>query len=389
MKPSWSFLIVAAGSGSRIGGTPKQFRLLGGIPLWKWSALVAERLWCAGEINEMVVVLPKGHRLFKHDCLGLTVPIKTVEGGPARADSVANGLEVCSGSHVLVHDGDRPFLSFSLCMRLKSCAQANGSAVPLLKFSDSLKKKSVVGLTSVNKDEYMRAQTPQAFERFPLIAAISSCKGASDEAASWTGSGRKLFAVEGEEQNFKITTRFDWLTASALVSGKTERRVGHGYDVHELSDKHRLVLAGLEIKDSTLGLLGHSDADIVAHAVMDALLGAAGEPAIGTLFPSSDERWAGAYSMKLLENVVQRVRAKGWIIEWVDATLTAQKPRLGPFIPYFVSNMTPYLREESGKPNFNMKVKSGEGVGSVGRCECMICHAVASLKRVNTINEED
>lgn len=142
-----------------------------------------------------------------------------------------------------------------------------------------------------------------------------------------------------------------------------------------------MVLAGVEIADSEMGLLGHSDADIVTHTVMDAILGAAGEPDIGTLFPADDERWSGADSTKMLEMVVERVRNKGWKIVWVDVSLVAQEPKLGQIIPAFIDSLQPYLLEVNGKTNFNMKVKSGEKSGSVGRGECMTCHGVATLSR--------
>ena len=142
------------------------------------------------------------------------------------------------------------------------------------------------------------------------------------------------------------------------------------------------MLAGVEIKDSPLGLLGHSDADLVTHTVMDALLGAAGEPDIGTIFPASDQRWKDADSTVLLQKVVSLDRSKGWRIDWVDVTLEAQTPRLGHMIGIFRDSLLRWLAEDNGETNFNIKVKSGEGCGSVGRAECMVCHGVASLSRI-------
>lgn len=381
---AWSFLIVAGGSGSRLGGEPKQFRRLGDTPVWKWSARVAESLWNDGRVSELVVVVPPEYlKAVEDDCGTLKMPSRAVCGGAVRSGSVMNGLRLCSGSHVLVHDGARPFITAGLCLKLMEEAEKHGSAVPLLASSDSLKRVRDGRALCVDRKDFYRTQTPQCFEREPLINAIEAYGlGGSDEAAAWCAAGRELGFVEGEEANFKITTPFDWTVAKALAGSTTERRTGHGYDVHRLVAGRRLVLAGVEINDAEFGLLGHSDADIVTHTVMDAILGAAGEPDIGTLFPAQEAKWRDAVSTELLKTVIERIRAKGWRIDWVDVTLTAQAPKLGHLISAFTANLSQYLSEGGGKTNFNMKVKSGEECGSVGRGECMVCHGVATLSRI-------
>jgi len=377
---SWSFLIVAGGSGSRLGGEPKQFRLLGGLPVWRWSVRIAEGLWRAGKVKELVAVMPHGCCEDVRRRAKSAMPTFFAEGGSTRSESVLNGLKACSGSHVLVHDAARPFITEKLCLELMQEALRTGSAVPLLPSADSLKRVDREKTECADRRKYFRTQTPQAFEREPLIQAIERFGlNGTDEAAAWLDSGRKIGTVNGEEANFKITTQFDWTVASALANSCVERRVGHGYDVHKLVPGRRLVLAGIEIKDSQVGLLGHSDADLVTHTVMDAILGAAGEPDIGTLFPASDDQWKDAESTVLLQSVLSLVRSKGWRIEWVDVTLEAQTPRLGHLIGKFADNLGRLLVEEDGRQNFNIKVKSGEGCGSVGRAECMVCHGVASL----------
>lgn len=366
-----------------MGGELKQFRQLGSIPLWKWSAYIADKLWTDGKISELIIVVPSERvNSITESTHDIKVPIRVLAGGALRSESVMNGLEICCGSHVLVHDAARPFLTEELCLKLINKADAFGSAVPLLPLSDSLKKYEDKKLLSVDRTEYFRTQTPQAFERIHLLDAIKAFgMDGTDEAAAWEATGNVLYSVEGEEANFKLTTPFDWATADAIVGYAKEMRTGHGYDIHKLVPERKLILAGLEIYDSKLGLLGHSDADIVIHTVMDAILGAAGEPDIGTIFPADDHKWKDAASTKMLEYVVQKVRANGWKIDWVDVTLVAQTPRLGHMIQSFISNLAPYLSEFDSKPNFNIKVKSGEGCGSVGRGECMVCHGVASLSR--------
>lgn len=383
----WSFLIVAGGSGSRLGGEPKQFRMLGGIPVWQWSVRTAALLWRGGRVKELVIVVPSDYI----DCVARAhdsgMPISVVEGGKTRTESVLNGLKNCSGSHVLVHDGARPFITENLCLALMETAEYDGSAVPAFGLCDSIRKSSKEGTTSANRADYIAVQTPQAFERHKLISVIEERKSeATDEATLWEQAGYSVSLVPGDRRNFKITDQFDWEAANALIETRKEIRTGHGYDVHQLVRGRKLILAGLEIENDGVGLLGHSDADIVTHTVMDAILGAAGEPDIGTLYPASDEKWKDAVSTELLKDVVMRVREKGWKIDWVDVTLEAQAPRLGHRISDFIENLLPIIQEADGTVNFNMKAKSGENCGSVGRGECMICHGVATLSRYKQEN---
>lgn len=381
-RPVWSFLIVAAGAGSRIGGVPKQFRLLGDSPVWKWSANTAEQLWLEGTLAELVLVVPERDRQEVCRSHGMKMPVKVVAGGKTRTESVLNGLKTCAGSHVLVHDGARPFITRELCLRVIKEAEKYGSAIPVLPTSDSLEIKADGDIQCIDRINFFRVQTPQAFDKNKLIAAIEAYgTHGTDEAAAWEAARNKLCHAEGDERNFKITSPHDWVVAQSLVGIKKEIRTGHGYDVHRLAPGRKLVLAGVELPQAPEGLLGHSDADIIIHTIMDAILGAAGEPDIGTLFPAESAEFSGADSRKLLEAIVARVRNRGWKIEWVDISLIAQKPKLGNLIPAFIDNLRPYLQEKNGKLNINLKIKSGEECGSAGRGECMICHGVATLSR--------
>lgn len=383
--PNWSFLITAGGSGSRLGGVPKQFRMLGGASVWRWSFAAADKLRRMGRVRDIVMTVPResfAALAGEAEKLGLTL----VEGGRSRSESVTKGLRACRGPHVLVHDGARPFISERLCLKLMDAAAGEGTgAVPLLPSTDSLKFVKNGKITGIaDRSLYFRTQTPQAFPLGELIEVMeNSPDGGTDEASLWLAAGKKLVPVEGEEMNFKITSQFDWNTAQALARGgaEVERRTGHGYDIHQLAEGRRLIIAGVQVEGVSYGLLGHSDADLVAHTVMDALLGAAGEPDIGTLFPASDEKWRGADSMMLLREVLELLAAKGWRAEWVDVTLCAQKPKLGHLVPAFIESMNGALGGDCEKRIFNMKVKSAEHCGSAGRGECMICHGVATIVR--------
>lgn len=379
--PRWSFLIAAGGSGRRLGGEPKQFRELAGRPLWKWSWAVAEQLRRRGEIKDIVLVVPREYeRGIRRETEDIELTVTC--GGATRSESVVKGLMKCRGSHVLVHDGARPFITLALCRRLMAAADGGRGAVPLLPSVDSLKRVEGEEIACADRSLYYRTQTPQAFERKRLISAIekSGLEG-TDEASVWLAAGEPLLCVDGEERNFKVTTQFDWEMARALTERDIEKRTGHGYDIHQLVEGRPLIIAGIQLEGEKIGLLGHSDADLVTHTVMDALLGAAGEPDIGTLFPAAEERWRGADSVTLLHSVLELLSSKGWRVEWVDVTLNAQLPRMGHLVPRFIEKMNGELGGGESRRLFNMKVKSAEHCGSAGRGECMICHGVATISR--------
>ncbi|MDR3355125.1 MAG: 2-C-methyl-D-erythritol 2,4-cyclodiphosphate synthase [Synergistaceae bacterium] len=377
---TWSFILVAAGAGTRMGGVPKQFRMLGGRPMWAWSAGVAAELSARGRIDELIVVIPSGWEetfgSFRPDC-----PMSVTIGGSTRSESVRNGLAMASSDFVLIHDAARPFLDTDMCEALMDSTTELRGAVPLLSSVDSLKMIEGDVIRSIPRDIIRRTQTPQAFPRESIAKVLEASPGGStDEASLWLEMSGDLARVDGSEKNFKVTTEFDWLVATSLVNGSREIRVGIGYDVHELTPGRRLVLGGVEIP-SELGLLGHSDADIICHAVSDALLGAAGEGDIGTLFPASDESYRNADSTALLTEVLGLITKERWRVSWIDVVLIAQVPKLAGYIPAIIGNLQKLFTDSAFYVKLSVKVKSGEFVGSVGRAECMACHAVATLER--------
>jgi len=371
-----SLVVVAGGSGSRLGGVPKQFRLLAGMPVWEWSVRAA----AAAGIDDILLVHPPE---VSPGTSGLPqgVPLRLVPGGARRADSSRAGVLAARRDWVLIHDAARPFLSPSLLGRLLGAAERGAAAVPILPVSDALKRIEPGGtVRSVSREGLFRAQTPQSFPREPLIEVLGVGGAVSDEAEAWLAAGRPLETVEGDPMNFKITDASDWELARRLADVPGERRTGHGYDLHPLVPERPLVLGGI-LLDSPLGLAGHSDADLLCHAVADALLGAAGEPDIGLLFPASDPAYRGADSRELLRACARRVRDRGWRVVWVDATLIAQVPRLAEHLPRIRASLGEILEEAGPEGRFNLKVKSGEGCGSAGRGECMICHVVATIEK--------
>jgi 2-C-methyl-D-erythritol 4-phosphate cytidylyltransferase/2-C-methyl-D-erythritol 2,4-cyclodiphosphate synthase len=385
---SFSFVIVAGGSGSRIGGVEKQFRSLGdGKPLWQWSVEAALSVREAG-VEEIVLVLPQGREI-KEDWDFCPLPVKVASGGSTRTDSVRNGLRASTRDYVMVHDAARPFVGEGLLRALMEGTTPTVGAIPVMPAAEAIKQIDPSGkVRAVDREGLYITQTPQSFFREALIRVLTENDGPSsfkDEAEAWLAAGLELRCVEGERLNFKVTWPEDLRLAGALAArqknggGERTVRTGIGYDVHRLVPERPLVLGGVAIP-SPLGLLGHSDADVLAHAVADALLGAAGQPDIGNLFPASDERYKNADSMELLRLVVERVKRGQWEIAWVDAVIEAQVPRLNPYLPAVREKLSAVLDPE-GRPCVNVKAKSAEGTDDPGLGRSMTCYAVATLTR--------
>lgn len=364
----FSFVIAAGGSGTRMGSSVrKQFMTLGEKPLWRWSADLAAK---CDAIAEIVLIVPSDFDAQ----ISAPYPMKVVHGGSERAISVLNGLRAASCDYVLVHDAARPFATQKLFSRLMAATGQDSGAVPVLPVSDALKRIDGAKISCVDRSGLYITQTPQSFPREKLIDAVKFCPLAKDEAEAWEKAGRTLNYVEGERLNFKVTQKEDMMIARALT--QCERRTGLGYDVHRLVPDRKLILGGVEI-DSQLGLLGHSDADLLTHAVMDAILGGAGLRDIGTIFPASDERFKGADSMKLLAEVMSMVEAEGWKVEYVDAVVQAQVPKLNRYFEQIAANFRQHFA-------FNVKFKSAETLDDAGAGLSMTCWACATLsKRVN------
>lgn len=384
MSECVSFILVAAGKGTRFGGIqPKQYKPLAGRPLWRWPAETADVLFSKGLVDELIlVVAPEDQQRVSDELFDLKVPVTLAAGGRERAASVMNGLMAARGQFVLVHDAARPLVSEGLCRKLIEEARKNGGAIPVLPVADALKRIKGETVKSVDREGLFRAQTPQVFEREPLMAAMARFgSGAVDESEAWIAAGRPIAFVRGEGANFKVTFPEDLSLAEKILSGSAEWRSGHGFDVHPLVPGRPLVLGGIRIP-SPLGLEGHSDADCVCHAASDALLGGAGLPDIGSLFPASDPRYKDSFSLSLFREAAEMVKAEGWNVRWIDITIIAQIPRLGKLLGQMCATMEEALgRSPENLRRINIKVKSGEEVGPVGEGKCIESHAIATLSR--------
>lgn len=380
-----SAIIAAGGQGLRLGADrPKQFLDIGGRSML--AASVAA-LAASDRIDEVVVAVPPDHlAVVAAGWPAGGKPIRFVAGGARRQDSVANAFAGASSAAdlIVIHDAARPFVTQELIARTIDAARAHGAAIAALPVRDTVKQAGAavadgsrpIGAT-IPRESVFLAQTPQAFRRDVLARALEEGRQveATDEAMLVERLGLPVHVVEGDPRNMKITTPQDLATARAAAPAG-QVRIGHGYDLHRLAPGRPLILAGVTIPYE-LGLDGHSDADIVCHAVTDAVLGAAALGDIGRLFPDTDPAWKGADSIKLLEGAMARVREAGCRVVNVDVTVIAQRPKLLPYLERMRENLAAALGVEAGA--VSVKGKTNEGVDSMGRGESMAAHAVALL----------
>ena len=392
-----SAIIAAGGRGVRFGADrPKQFLDLGGRSIVETSV---GALAASARVDEVVVALPEEHlEAVAKTWPSSAKPLAFVAGGARRQDSVANAFAKSSrdADVIVIHDAARPFVSADLIARTVDAAYAHGAAIAAIPVRDTVKQAGDPARdgsrpirATIPRDTVFLAQTPQAFRRDVLARALEEGKSidATDEAMLVERLGLPVHVVEGDVRNIKITTTEDLATAQAVAlqsSGRLEgdgfsrrlMRIGNGYDLHKLVSGRPLILAGVTIPFE-LGLDGHSDADIVCHAVTDAVLGAAGLGDIGRLFPDTDPKWQGANSIALLEGAMARVHDAGYRVSNVDVTVIAQRPKLLPYLEAMRANLAAALGVDAGA--VSVKGKTNEGVDSMGRGESMACHAVVLL----------
>jgi 2-C-methyl-D-erythritol 4-phosphate cytidylyltransferase/2-C-methyl-D-erythritol 2,4-cyclodiphosphate synthase len=312
-----------------------------------------------------------------------------VPGGDTRAASALAGVEAAIDAEiVLVHDGARPFVDPVLVAAVLNATRHHGAAVPALHARDTVKREDGAGFVSETLDRTMLwfAQTPQGARRDWMLEAlrlaVASGVSVTDEAQALERAGRRVALVPGDPLNFKITTPDDWTDAQRrVVDDEPAYRVGHGYDVHRFGGTRELVLGGVVFPEEQ-GLLGHSDADVVLHAAMDALLGAVGLPDIGHYFPPDEPRFAGAVSATLAREVAGHVRTSGFRIENLDLTLLAERPNIGTRVGAMREAIASSLLIDPSR--VGLKATTLESLGALGRGEGIGCHAVALLRRTGT-----
>ena len=370
-------LIVAAGKGERLGGgLPKQYRPLGGRPVLRRAV---EALASHPAIDALRVVIGAGqHDRASEALAGIDVgPL--IEGGAERADSVRAGLSQVAGDVVLVHDAARPFCPPAVIDRLLAPLELFDGAAPVLAVGDTLARAGDRIEASVDRSGLVRVQTPQAFRLSALRRAYGSWTGQTptDETTVARAAGLSVAAVEGDPALEKITTSADFARAEQWLAARQVPRTGIGFDVHAFAGPGPIMLGGVEIP-SERGLSGHSDADVVLHAIADAILGAAGLGDIGEHFPPSDPQWKGASSDRFLAHAAALVRALGGIIDHVDCTIICEAPRLAPHREQMRDRIADILRVR--RSQVSVKATTSERLGFTGRGEGIAAQAVANIR---------
>ena len=376
-------VIVAAGSGARLPGpVPKPLLRLGPTTILERTVQVFEQ--CPA-VDRVVVVVGADHVVSLSGRLAGKV-VAVVPGGADRRGSVAAGIDALPHANwLVVHDGVRPFVTPALIERVLEAAMRWGAATAGIPVIDTLKEvdQNLV-LRTLDRAGLCAVQTPQAFAAGLLREAhlrAPHTLPATDDAGLVEALGEAVAVVPGDPANFKITTEADLELARLRVADGAGMglRVGAGHDLHRLVPDRALVLGGTRISHAR-GLAGHSDGDVLTHAVMDALLGAAGERDIGHYFPPGDPEFRDADSMVLAASVSGTLRAAGWAIVNVDAVVLAEAPRLAPHVEAMRVRLAKALG--IGPDQIGIKATTAEGMGPVGRGEGMEAHAVALLRKV-------
>ena len=376
-----SAIIAAGGRGTRFGsGVPKQLLTLGGVPILKRTV---DAFLQGYPFDEVIVALPPE---LAADPPSYLADAMVVEGGERRQDSVANAFRAVAPSSqvVVIHDAARPLVTPSLIERIVGAAVQHGAAIAALQATDTVKRGDLSRIIrgTLPRDEIFLAQTPQAFRIGVLRDALALASGASDatdEAMLAEQAGHPVHLVDGDPRNIKITTPEDLEMAERLIgasNGASGMRIGNGYDLHRLVAGRPLILGGVTIPFDR-GLLGHSDADAVCHAITDAILGAASAGDIGRHFPDTDPAWKDADSLVLLTQAAAIVRRAGYAVANVDVVVIAERPRLAPHVDAIRGNVARALGIDAQQ--VSVKGKTNEGVDSTGAGESIAVHAVALL----------
>ena len=370
-------LIVAAGKGERLGGgVPKQYRMLGGKPVLRWAV---EALIRHPAVNALRVIIGRGQQELAAAALdGLDVE-PFIEGGAERADSVRAGLKAVSGDAVLVHDAARPFCPTAVVDRLLASLEFFEGATPVLPVGDTVARATARLNESVDRTDLVRVQTPQAFRLEALRQAYAAWSGSSptDETTVMRAAGMDVAAVAGDPSLEKLTSPADFERAEEWLASRLIARTGMGFDVHAFSGDGPIMLGGVSVPHSR-GLAGHSDADVVLHAITDALLGAGGLGDIGEHFPPSDPTWKGVSSDRFLLHAVELLHLRGAVIDHVDCTVIAEKPKVGPYRSAMRDRIAGIIGVN--RDQVSIKATTTEGLGFTGRREGIAAQAVASIR---------
>ena len=377
-------LVVAAGTGERAGGAPKQYRMLAGTPV---LARTIEAFLARPDVSWVLPVIHRDHAaLFAG--LGLAGPrlLTAVTGAANRQGSVLIGLEALTGRApdlVLIQDAARPLVDAATIDAVIAALGSGAAALPVVPVTDTIKRSADGRTVAGTEDRKMlfAAQTPQGFAFAPILAAHRRAAGEpaefTDDAAIAEWAGIPVVLTPGSAKNIKLTLPDDFARAARLLGGDMETRIGTGFDVHPFEPGDAVWLGGVRIPHKHK-LKGHSDADAPLHALTDAIYGALGEGDIGTFFPPSDPQWRGAASTLFLKHAAGLVAERGGRIVNLDLTIVCEAPRIAPHVPA----MKAAIAEACGVAPSRVAVKAttSERLGFTGRGEGLMAMATASIE---------
>ena len=361
-------VLLCAGSSSRMGFDKLNTSLNGMTAIERsMRALIA-----GGCVSLVFAVNDESEKTVASlDC---PVPYAKVRGGVSRTESVRNALQAVHEDVAVIHDAARCFVSPELVRSCIESAAAYGSGVAAIPMTDTVMQQANGVTQTLDRSTLWRMQTPQAFLTDRIAAAYAQGDAATDDATLYARFIGAPHFVPGSEENRKLTTEADWAWATA----KNGADYGVGFDTHRLVEGRRLFLGGVEIPFEK-GLLGHSDADVLLHAIMDAILGACKLGDIGKLFPDTDERYRGISSRELLREVQKLVQKRDMQVRHVDATVICQRPKLAPYR----ETMERTIAEDLKIPfeAVSVKATTTEGMNDEGRGLCISAQAIASVNR--------
>lgn len=382
-----SLILVAAGSGSRMQASLNKLLLTcEGHPLIYYTL---RNVFKSHLLSELVIVTkPEERPVFESIVSSIPHRVKVLfaQGGEDRAGSVKNGFSLVSkdSDKVLVHDGARPLVDGeTIDEAFQAISEENPAVAVGVPCIDTIKKVEEGRIVETpERSSLFRAQTPQGaltglFQR--AVDFLARGGTFTDDASVLEKLGVPVQLIPGKEKFFKVTTPEDMeRLGQMLQKDRCPFRVGQGYDIHRFDDSRPLHLGGLKISD-TGGLLGHSDADVLLHAIMDALLGACGLPDIGHYFPDTDDRFEGADSSRLLAEVKKIIENEGYTVGNIDSTVIAEKPKLAQYIPAMKERIAGIL--DISPMDVGIKATTNEKLGAVGRREGIAAMASAIVFR--------
>lgn len=392
-KNRFAVIVAAAGSSRRMGGTDKQFALIGGKPVLWWTLqLFVGR----SDVCQLLVTVSEANRERIEALLTemrLRLPWALVMGGAERQDSVRAALCHLSAeaTHVAVHDGARPLTSKETIDEVFAAAVRFGAAIAAVPVKDTIKEVNAGHFVSKTLDRSLlwQVQTPQAAEKKALVEAYAKAHAqsfqATDDSSLLERIGSQVRVAPGDYRNIKITTPEDLRVADIWLTGGGNMRaprVGLGYDVHKLIAGRPLIVGGVTVPHEK-GLEGHSDADVLLHAISDALLGAAALGDIGKHFPDKDPAFRGASSLRLLGIVRKLVEDAGFVVCNVDAVIVAEKPKFASYVEAMRYSIAEVLQVDVSC--VGVKATTTEGLGFAGRKEGIAAYATVSLSSVQAV----